>query len=62
MNGTYQTMISRQSGQVQVQITINQLVEFCHSLAEEAGWWEGVPRPNVPVPEINTKLRGSGVA
>ncbi len=49
-------MISRQSGQVQVQITINQLVEFCHSLAEEAGWWEGVPRPNVPVPEINTKL------
>ncbi len=56
MNGTYQAIISRQSGQVQLQITTNQLVEFCHSLAEEAGWWESVQRPNVPVPEINTKL------
>lgn len=53
---TYQAIISRQSGQVQVRLTVDQIVEFCHHLALEAGWWEGVPRPDVPVPEINTKL------
>ncbi len=35
---------------------INDIKEACHDLSTEAGWWEGVPRPNVPVPEINTKL------
>ncbi len=56
MNDTYRTIIARQSGQVQVAISTNQIVEFCHHLALEAGWWSEVPRPNVPVPEINTKL------
>lgn len=53
---TYKAIISRQSGQVQVAITTGVLVEFCHHLSKEAGWWADVPRPNVPVPEINTKL------
>jgi NTP pyrophosphatase (non-canonical NTP hydrolase) len=52
----YRAIISRASGQVQVQITTNSLVEFCHHLSLEAGWWNGTPLPSVPIPEINTKL------
>lgn len=35
---------------------INDIKDCCHDLSAEAGWWDGVPRPDVPVPEINTKL------
>lgn len=35
---------------------INDIKDACHDLATEAGWWDGVPCPEVPVPEINTKL------
>lgn len=35
---------------------INDIRDVCHDLAEESGWWEGVPRPDVPTPVVNTKL------
>ncbi len=35
---------------------IKDLTDLCHGLSAEAGWWEGVDLPRVPIPEINTKL------
>lgn len=39
-----------------IKLAINDIKEACHDLATEAGWWEGVSRPDVPMLEINTKL------
>jgi NTP pyrophosphatase (non-canonical NTP hydrolase) len=52
----YQRIIAKQSGQVQVSIIVNSIVEFCHNLSKEAGWWEGVPLPEIPMDMVNTKL------
>lgn len=35
---------------------INTVQRLCHDLAAEAGWWDGVAGPVVPIPQINTKL------
>lgn len=52
----YQGIIATQAGQVQIAITANTIVEFCHNLSKEAGWWSGVDLPNVPSDTVNTKL------
>jgi hypothetical protein len=36
--------------------SINNIRDACHDLASEAGWWQGILCPIVPVAEINTKL------
>lgn len=56
MNTTYRTLISDPNYRGLLHNSIASTVAYCHGLASEAGWWEGVPRPNVPVPEVNTKL------
>lgn len=52
----HQAYIQTRFGQAQYQRDINTLVGLCHGCSKEAGWWDGVPLPAVPIPEINTKL------
>lgn len=53
---TAQTAIKNASVQRDMAAAINDIKDVCHDLARESGWWEGVPRPDVPTPVINTKL------
>lgn len=53
---TAQTAIKNASVQRDLTAAINGSKDVCHDLARESGWWEGVPRPDVPTPVINTKL------
>lgn len=52
----YQGIIATPAGQIQIGITTGVLVEFCHNLSHEAGWWDGVDLPNIPPDTVNTKL------
>lgn len=55
-NQTARNTLLIPSIQAGMKMAINDIKDCCHELAAEAGWWANVPRPNVPVPEINTKL------
>lgn len=55
-NQTAKTNLLCPSIQAGMKMAINDIKDCCHELAAEAGWWDGTPRPDVPMSEINTKL------
>lgn len=56
MHTKFRDLIEKGKHQEVLNDSVATVVAYCHGLSKEAGWWEGVPRPDVSVPEINTKL------
>jgi NTP pyrophosphatase (non-canonical NTP hydrolase) len=56
MKTNHQDYILKPLNQFTTTGQINAIVNLCHGCSKDAGWWQGVPTPDVPTPIINTKL------